>query len=320
MGKLFGRSDDGGKKDSLLPRRAPIEAPQDKQLQARSARVAEIEAARGAQEAPPARPGLLARCGGCACRSITLLFPVNGCLFMMLALYALSRDRVISEVTISELIATYGDPTKILALLVLGASCTFVTGAMRKIQFGVYLRRIGDESQLWRALNIASTLSLILAYAGFCILAYYDAISHNLMHNVGAFLYFVLSSAFGLLHMAITWKQTQYPLYAKLIFSLVPLASTTSILVYLLSLEEVGVLPDTLYVLEWLTVALNACLVGCAVLLFLHDPVDDELCDFFCCRRGQNGEKGGGKNGTGLQMRKRGKSQKAEGGYSIWDM
>ena len=147
MGKLFGRSDDGGKKDSLLPRREPIEAPQDKQLQARRARVAEIEAARGA---PEARPGLLARCGGGACRSLTLLFPANGCLFVMLALYALA----------------------------------------------------------------------------------------------------------------------------------------TSILVYLLSLEEVGVLPDTLYILEWLTVALNACLVGCAVLLFLHDPVDDELRDFFCCRRG----------------------------------
>ena len=70
----------------------------------------------------------------------------------------------------------------------------------------------------------------------------------------------------------------------------------------MLSLSEVGVIPDTLCTLEWLAIALHALLVGCTVLPFFHeDPVDDELRDFFCCRR--RGRGGSGKLSSGIQMK-----------------
>ena len=301
---LFGRAAGGRKKESLLPHSQPATTEKE-----RSARVSQLE--QHQNEAP--KRGCCARLCSCLCRSITLMFPLNGCLFIMLALYVLAQGETISEVTVSECMANYGNERMLLTLMFIGASCIFVTGAMRKIQFRVYQQRNGDDSKLWHALNIISAASLILAYVGWCVLAIFNVDENTLFHNIGAFTYFILSNLFGLIHMAILWKQKQYPLYLKIVFSLVPIAATASSIVYMLSLSEVGVIPDTLYTLEWLAIALHALLVGCTVLLFFHDPVDDELRDFFCCRR--RGRGGSGKRSSGIQMKKR----QSEGTYTSWD-
>lgn len=301
---FFGRSNKGaaGRKESLLPHSQPARTERQ-----RSLRVSQLEQHR--QNEAPKR-----RCLPCLCRSITLMFPLNGCLFIMLALYVLAQGVSISELTVSDRMADYGDQRKLLTIMFIGASCIFVTGAMRKIQFRVYQQRIGDDSKLWHALNVIAAASLILAYMGFCVLAIFDVNENLQVHLIGAFAYFIMSNLFGLLHMAMLWRQKQYPLYLKIVFSLIPIAATASSIAYMLSLNELGVIPGPLYTLEWLAIALHALLVGCTVLLFLHDPVDDELRDFFCCRRGRGGS---GEQSSGIQMKRR--QREKEGTYTSWD-
>ena len=295
---FFGWPNKGERKESLLPNHPAGRELSEEQRNARSG-----------------ERGCLARLCGCLGRTITLMFPLNGCLFIMFSLYVLAQGQSISEVSVSERMANYEDQQTLLTLMFIGASCIFVTGAMRKIQFSVYQQRIGDDSKLWHALNIISATSLILAYVGFCVLAIFDVYDDLMVHLIGAFMYFIFSNLFGIMHMVILWKQKQYPQYLKIVFSLLPITATQSSIVYLLSLNEVAViLPGPLYEFEWLAIAVNALLVGCAVLLFLHDPVDDELMAFLCCRRGRGGS---GKRSSDIQMKRR--QRQSEGTYTSWD-
>ncbi|KAK1747116.1 hypothetical protein QTG54_002460 [Skeletonema marinoi] len=134
-----------------------------------------------------------------------------------------------------------------------------------------------------KALNSIAAFANITAYAGFVLLALFpvDAESERdrQLHNVGSYLYFGLSGLYGLLHTFLLWKQTQYPSIIKVMFTIVPLVTIAFSITYVVKMEEA-------YMTEWITVALGAIFVGLMSLLFCVDPVDDELIDFFCCRRG----------------------------------
>ena len=105
-----------------------------------------------------------------------------------------------------------------------------------------------------------------------------------MIHYIGAYMYFVLSGLYGILHTFLLCKQTHYPMVCKIIFTIMPIATIVCTIIYVIDM-------DARFEYEWFAVALAAITIGLFSILFLMDSVDDELRDFFCCRR--VGRKGG---------------------------
>ena len=160
----------------------------------------------------------------------------------------------------------------------------FVVTIMRNIQINVYHRRQGSESTAMSVLNYIATISNILAYVGFILLAVFDLDdpnpSYRVIHYVGSVMYFALAGFYGLLQAYLLCKQTQYPMFCKIVFTMVCSAAIASSIIYISNF-------DKNFELEWFAVALHAIYVGLMSLLFHVNPVDDELRDFFCCRKNQ---------------------------------
>ncbi len=223
------------------------------------------------------------RCGACG-RLILLLIPILACAFVLAGLYLLAYlPRVqITETTISDCLAAYESKVHILALISVGATLIAVSSIMRNVQMNVYHRRQRSESTAIRVLNFIAAMSNIFAYVGFIILFTFDVDGPDdvkRLHIVGAIMYFALGGFYALLHTYLLCKQAQYPMFCKIIFAMVAFAIIASSIIFGLKRKE-------FYVFEWLSVALHAIYVGLIGVLFLVDPVDDELRDFFCCRRG----------------------------------
>jgi bacteriorhodopsin len=64
----------------------------------------------------------------------------------------------------------------------------------------------------------------------------------------------------------------------KIIMTIVPLVSVLCSVMFAISRED-G------YQYEWFAVATAAIFVGCFIILFKTDPCDDELQQFFCCKK-----------------------------------
>ncbi|KAL3772092.1 hypothetical protein ACHAW5_004930 [Stephanodiscus triporus] len=228
--------------------------------------------------------GKSGRCGGCG-RLVLALIPMLGCSFIIVALYLLAyRPEVkITEISISECFSNHDPKGLVLAGISVGATLMSLASVMRNIQINVYHRRQRSESIAMKVLNFVAATCNIFAYVGFIILAVYDvdgSDDERRNHYVGATLYFALGGLYGLLHMYLLCKQTQYPMFCKIAFTMVSSAAILSSIIYASNLNEN-------YAYEWFAVALNAIYVGLIGLLFVVDPVDDELRDFFCCHRGQ---------------------------------
>ena len=223
------------------------------------------------------------RCGACG-RLISLLIPILACAFVLAALFLLAYlPKVqIMEISISDCLAAYESKGEILALVFVGATLMAVSSIMRNIQINVYHQRQRSESIVMKVLNLIATMSNIFAYVGFIILFTFDVDGPDgvkRLHIVGATMYFALGGLYALLHMYLLCKQAQYPFFWKIIFAMVAFAMIASSIIFSLK-------PKELYVFEWFAVAFSAIYVGLMGALFLVDPVDDELRDFFCCRRG----------------------------------
>ncbi|KAL7544669.1 hypothetical protein ACHAWF_008037 [Thalassiosira exigua] len=224
-----------------------------------------------------------ARCGACA-RLVFVLLPILGCFLILTTLFLLTyRLGVpITETSVSKCLADYSPKEEILAVVFTGATVMFIVTVMRDIQINVYHRRLKSESKCMKALNITAAVCNILAYVGFVILALFEIEGPEIvttLHFIGSIMYFALSGLYGLLHGYMTCKQTQYPWFCKILFTLVPLATLGCSIGYTVAKFE------AYYELEWFAVALAALNVGLLSILFMVDPVDDELRDFFCCRR-----------------------------------
>lgn len=231
-----------------------------------------------------------ARCGACG-RAILLLLPILGCTLVIATLYLLvyRLDREITDVSVSTCLADYEPKIEVLVLIMIGASLMFVVTVMRNIQISVYHRRQRSESIFVRIINFIAAAANIFAYVGFVLVALYDLDGPGdapRIHLIGSYMYFVLSGLYGLLHSYLLCKQSQYPMFCKIVLTIVPLAGVACSIVYV-------VLQGNGYEFEWFTVALAAIFVGMMSILFLVDPVDDELGDFFCCRRGKRIRSGG---------------------------
>lgn len=224
------------------------------------------------------------RCGACS-RFILLLLPILGCTCVLLSLLLLMYrlDVPITEASISQCIADYDSvapKAEILICIMFGATVMFIVAIMRNIQINVYHRRQRDETKAMWIVNLIAAIANILSYVGFVILAIYDVDGpghSTLIHYVGAFMFFILNGVYGVLHIYLLCKQVQYPMFCKIIFTLVPLAMITCSVMYIVD-------QSNFCAFEWFSVALAAINVGLLSILFFVDSVDDELRDFFCCR------------------------------------
>ena len=223
------------------------------------------------------------RCGAC-CRPILVLLPILGCTFIIGSLALLSTRLGVSifDASISRCLADYSQKVEVLTMIFIGATLMFITTKMRNIQINVYHQRQHSESTKMKALNAIAAISNILAYTGFVFLALFDMDGPGeapLIHLIGAIMYFALSGLYAVLHGFLLCKQTQYPMICKVIFTLLPIATITCTIIYVANWESKK------YEFEWFSVFLTAINVGLVSVLFMVDPVDDELRDFFCCRR-----------------------------------
>lgn len=224
-------------------------------------------------------------CDTCS-RGIFLLVPIVACSLVLVALFLLAyrtgNGVRIAETSISLCLASYDPKAEVLLVISCGATLMFVVSIMRNIQINVYHRRQKSESRALRGVNFIAALSNILAYCGFILLAMFD-INYlydgaRLLHYIGAYMYFSCAGLYEVLHTFLLWKQSQYPMLQKVIFTVVGVSSIASAAIFASNIEN-------FYEFEWLAIALHAIYVGLMSTLFLVDPVDDELRDFFCCRR-----------------------------------
>ncbi|KAL7464981.1 hypothetical protein ACHAXS_005310 [Conticribra weissflogii] len=215
-------------------------------------------------------------------RIILLLLPIVGASTILAVLYLLlyRLNLTIQETSISAALAMYEPYWEILAPLSIGVFATFVVTVSRNIQIEVYHRRLNNEYKGMRVLNFITTVANIGAYIGFLILAIYKSDDESEdarnLHMYGAVAYFVLSGFYGVAHIYLLCKQSQYPLYSKIVFTLVPIVAIVCSIVFAIEREDA-------YPYEWLAVALNSLFSGLFTTLFIVDPVDDEVRDFFCC-------------------------------------
>jgi|Transcript_17926 hypothetical protein len=225
------------------------------------------------------------KCSACG-RLLLLLFPILGCACIIGVEYLLLTrlGLTVYETSVSQALADYEPNLEILVMIFFGATFITITTICRDIQINVYHRRKRSESCSMKTLNFIAALANISAYVGFCLLALFptDAESESVrnIHQVGSYIYFALSGLYGVLHTLLLCKQEQYPLASKIVFTILPLGTVACSIIY-------AVKQDEGYEYEWITVALYAIFVGLMPILFLVDPADDEIRDFFCCRRGQ---------------------------------
>mmetsp|Transcript_6824 Transcript_6824/g.12354 ORF Transcript_6824/g.12354 Transcript_6824/m.12354 type:complete len:272 (+) Transcript_6824:85-900(+) len=243
-----------------------------------------------------------ARSYGAACsRFLLLLLPILSCACIIASLYLLAYglDVSISDETISECLAHTDTKTTVLALVYIGATSSCLVTAMRNVQINVYHRLEQSESPCTWWTNLIGAIANIVAYIGFLLLATFDCEgagdTSTLIHFVGAFLFFVLTGVYGVLHMVLLCGQRQYPVYCKVIFAIVPCAMIGSSIVFGLDMEG-------RVEFEWYSVAFAAVMIGLVSMLFLVDNVDDELRNFFCCRGRGRGSSAGQKRSSTLEL------------------
>ena len=183
------------------------------------------------------------RCGCCG-RMVLLMLPVFGAAMILSVLYLLlyHHDITIADSSISAALSGYEPYWQILLPLCVGAFTTFIVTISRNIQISVYHRRLKSESNLMRALNFIAAFANIAAYVGFVVLALNrvddESEDKRNLHLLGAYMYFGLSGLYGFLHMILLYKQKQYPLYCKIVFTLIPIAMVVCSIIFAVEQEE----------------------------------------------------------------------------------
>ena len=100
------------------------------------------------------------------------------------------------------------------------------------------------------------------------------------IHFLGALVFYACSSIYGVIHTYLSWRQEQYPLWLKVIFTLITVATVTTSIVYGASVFA----EKDIFALQWIGVILSSVYVILFAVLFHIDSVEDELAAFFCCR------------------------------------
>ena len=192
--------------------------------------------------------------------SLLLLVPILACTFILVALVLLvsQLDVKITDIGISLCLVRYEPQLEMLVVIFIGATLTLLVSMGQNIQISMYHHRQKSESTAMKILNFIAVLSLFFSFGGLVILAMFDIDDPDIIHihHIGASMYFAFSGLYGLLHMYLLCKQTQYPISCKIAVSVVAIAALVSSIIYASSNCGEN------YQFEWLAVALNALHVG----------------------------------------------------------
>jgi hypothetical protein len=247
--------------------------------------------------------------------AIIVLLPIIGSAFNLAAFILLIAMLGIESVTdgsVSNALSANESKVETMTLILIGSTIIVLVTMMRDIQINVYHRREKSDTQTMRVSNIVAAIANILAYIGLVLLVIFDSNDPSpapLIHLVGAGMFFVLNSMYGVIHSYLLWKQTQkYPTWCKIVFTILPMTSITCYGVFIYgyfaaasTLEDLkdylagGEVGSMYPEYEWLSIMLSIILSGFMSYLFHVDSVDDELREFFCFRRNLKPISGGGK-------------------------
>ena len=226
----------------------------------------------------------------CCARIFFAFMPLLSSAFIISFLYILmnvgGNDR--TKVLIGQAMAAYERPAEIMVLAVLGSVFAILTTIAREIQIRVYFSKDGAYTFCLQAMNSIGALTNILAYVGYLLSVFnkYDDEDETkaLLHMGGVLMFLVLAPLYALLQCFLLFKQKQYSLFIKIILLLVGVAEYGVSIAYL-------VLKEQAIQLEWFAVALISLFNGLFFILFLIDPVEDELKEYFSfgCLRKKSG-------------------------------
>lgn len=260
------------KQDPLLPTSTPI---------TRSSQTAPSGFLRNRSKNTSSSTRTVGLCG----HLFILSLPLIGASLVLttLVLLVANGGNSISNISISLALTNYQPFWEILTLLTLAAIVVFVVTISRNIQIGVYVTRHAQNSTrtCLRFLNLVAAATNIAAYTGLIVLAVFpiDAETQwgRQLHTVGSVTFFVGTVVYGLLHAFLLVRQTQYATLWKALFGLLAVAVLICISIFGADRSRTA--------FEWYAVFLSAAYVGLFAILFHVDPVDDEIRDFFMCRR-----------------------------------
>ena len=206
--------------------------------------------------------------------------------FLYILIYEGENDP--TKILIGQAMAGYERQTEIMAISLLGSVFAIITTIAREVQIRVYFSRDGAYTFCLQMMNSIGALTNILAYVGYLLSVFnkYDDEdeSKTLLHVGGVLMFLVLAPLYALLQCALLFKQKRYSLFAKIIFLLVAVIEYGVTTAYL-------VLKEKAIQLEWFAVALISLYNGLFCILFLIDPVDEELKEYFSfgCLRQKSG-------------------------------
>mmetsp|Transcript_20301 Transcript_20301/g.31753 ORF Transcript_20301/g.31753 Transcript_20301/m.31753 type:complete len:304 (+) Transcript_20301:227-1138(+) len=247
--------------------------------------------------------------GSCCARVFFAIIPLLSSAFIIAFLYILifQGGNDPTQVLIGQAMAEYERQGEILAMAIMGSLFTIITTISREVQVRVYFSKEGTYTWGLTAMNTIGTLTNILAYVGYLltVLNKYDDEDEKkaLLHVGGVLMFFVLAPLYALLQCALLFKQKKYSLFIKIVFVLVAVTEYAVAIAYL-------VLKDLSIQLQWFAVALMSLFTGLFSILFLVDPVDHELKEYFtfgCCRK-----KSGVSDGKGTRDRKDSPPERSE--------
>ena len=170
--------------------------------------------------------------------------------------------------------------------MIIGASFIFIVTIARNIQIKVYFLRDDSYSTCLAFVNLIAAAFNIAAYIGFIILAIFKTEGEGVdqrerdSHFIASLVYYACSSIYGVIHTILLWRQSQYPLWLKVLFTVITVATVTVSIVYGASVFAES---SDIYELQWIGVISTSVYVIMFAILFHIDPVEDELAAFFCC-------------------------------------
>lgn len=224
--------------------------------------------------------------GSCCARIFFAIMPLLSSALMIAFLYTLIYDggNDPTQVLIGQAMAEYEQQQVMMAIAIMGSVFAIITTISREVQVRVYFSKEGAYTCCLMAMNTIGTLTNILAYVGYLLTVLYKYDDGDekkaLLHVGGVLMFFVLAPLYALLQCALLFKQKKYPLSIQITFLLVAVIEYAVVIAYL-------ALKDTSIQLEWFAVALISLHTGLFCVVFLVDPVAEELKDYFtfgCCR------------------------------------
>mmetsp|Transcript_2831 Transcript_2831/g.7768 ORF Transcript_2831/g.7768 Transcript_2831/m.7768 type:complete len:402 (-) Transcript_2831:316-1521(-) len=221
--------------------------------------------------------------------------------------------------SISLVMSQYEPYAHVLALS--SSACVLISmvTVARNIQIEVYHKRTGSRVFM-KFVNYLAAIINILSYIGLMVAVNFKITQESpewapKAHYIGFLTFFAGTATYSVLHQFLLWRQSEYPLWIKVLFFLITVAVVGSSVSFGLPLWYGGLATDELGepVYEWVAVFASTIGIGLFVVLFFIDPADDQLANFFCGapliadaprgrrQKGGNGDRGKGKGGKGKQ-------------------